>query len=332
MIYTSNMTDEQYFAHPAISNSDLTIARTKGIEEFYRAKIAKESESEENENFDFGSLVHCKILEPQHQQERFVVFSGNKPGHEKQYAFATDIILGMDIETAYRRNYSVKGKTMDSIRIAASELYDKICDYINCMREAETGKILISKENYDIALRCVEEYSNNPFVVNMFYGNEDVSERKNIDIYNEFGILWHDTTYGLDFKCKVDRVLVDHTKRIIFALDLKTTRKGCRNEFYKSFYEYGYHTQAAHYREGIEKHEIFAKLVSEGYQIVTYIIAMQKVAPYSCRVYKVSDNALINGYNDRNEALKLISKAYKSVDPVIEKFRADELLTEPEEL
>ena len=81
------MTDEMYFADPAISNSDLSVFVNKGKVEFYNYKYNKQEDKESKSHFDLGTLIHTMLLEPHEIDNKFVVYDGEHPNSANKKVF-----------------------------------------------------------------------------------------------------------------------------------------------------------------------------------------------------------------------------------------------------
>lgn len=295
--------DPEYFAADAISNSDLSIFKDQGAKAFYESKILKLKSVDDSakSNFDFGSLCHLRILEPDKVDGKVVLFDGSRPTSENELRFAHLVQKGVTIEEAYTQCYSVKGKTDKVIATEATNRYDKLCGYINAIEEEKAGKLVISTDTWDKSSRLVESYLTNPFVVQF-------KELAN-ETYNEYAVFWKEAE-DLELKAKIDQLVVDHKNKCIYHIDLKTTSKTNAVGFKSSIFSYNYHTQAAHYRAGVMSIPYFKNLINTGYQLLTFIVALDKVY-YSCRVYQMGPSLVQSGQAARFWALKKIETMFK---------------------
>jgi hypothetical protein len=295
--------DPEYFASDAISNSDLSVFKDQGARAFYESKILKIKNVDESSkaNFDFGSLCHLLILEPEKVNEKIVLFDGLRPTSENELRFAHFVQKGMTIEEAYIQCYSIKGKTDKAIAVEASNRYDKLCGYINCIEDEKAGKIVVNSETWEKAEQLVRSYQNNPFVI--------IFKERTDEIYNEYAVFWKES-FELTLKAKIDQLIVDHKNKSIYHVDLKTTSKTNSAGFKNSIFSYNYHTQIAHYRAGIISIPYFQDLINSGYSLRSFIVALDKLY-LSCRVYQIGDNLIQNGQATRYWTLQKIDSMFK---------------------
>ncbi len=124
------------------------------------------------------------------------------------------------------------------------------------------------------------------------FGNTD-----KIFIQNELVIMWEYPGVNLPCKSMLDRIIVDHEKKKITIVDLKTT--SFMSEFKDKALEYRYNRQMAFYWMAVYyyfKHEL--KLNIESYERETFIVAVSTKEPTEVKVFKVSDHVLGDGFDE----------------------------------
>jgi hypothetical protein len=129
------------------------------------------------------------------------------------------------------------------------------------------NKVLISKDEMDVINYCVEVILENPHTLYYFRGNEPHIERLlQVPIYWELE--------GERCKSLLDGILIDHKKKTIQPLDLKSTAKAV-TEFPSSFYQFGYYRQAAFYslalKEWIKERAEWDTNNIEEYEVLPFI-------------------------------------------------------------
>lgn len=93
---------------------------------------------------------------------------------------------------------------------------------------------------------------------------------------------WHDVTWNVARKAKMDAVLRDGT-----VIDLKTTLDASPRAFERSILTYGYHTQAAFYADAMDA-------AGDGMRRFV-IVAIEKNPPYAIGVYELSRQSVVAG-------------------------------------
>lgn len=156
----------------------------------------------------------------------------------------------------------------------------KTAEFVN----ANKGKQFIEKSEYDILLGISKAIS----------ADEDAKRYLNGTGKSELSILWNDTETGLLCKARIDY-------KTSVINDLKTTEDASQGAFERSIANYGYHRQAAHYRNGWEA------LTGEILPFV--IIAVEKSSPFSVMAQPIDAEAIEVGCTEVAEALRNIAEA-----------------------
>jgi exodeoxyribonuclease VIII len=115
--------------------------------------------------------------------------------------------------------------------------------------------------------------------------------------HREASLYWTDETSGLPCKARADALSDDF--RVL--LDLKTSADAREEQFARSAFEYGYHTQAAHYVDGV--------LHACDVQPLYAWIVVENEPPHGVAVYSASPSLLNIGREDCDLALSLIAEA-----------------------
>lgn len=116
----------------------------------------------------------------------------------------------------------------------------------------------------------------------------------------EISVFWQHPIYEFLCKSRPD-FLVDDIKTLV---DYKTCVDASAEEFGKAAYNFGYHIQAAWYRQGIE-------IISEDTWEFVFV-AQEKTPPYSVAVYQTSKEAFNLGELETKEAARIYNDCLKS--------------------
>ena len=119
------MSDEEYFAHGAVSSSDIKYLLNNGKKSFYHHKYAKSIPNNPSEAQKLGTLIHCLILEASEFNNRYVILSENAkvPSSPNQRKFCEDIIKGLTPFDSYFKNYATKSMKEADIQEKSDALF-----------------------------------------------------------------------------------------------------------------------------------------------------------------------------------------------------------------
>jgi len=261
-------------------------------------------EEESKDYFRFGQLVHLRILEPKEFDDTVLVYDYTVPKSPQQKSFVEDVYNVYDEDTlsdiltqSYKQNYATK-ESDDKILDKATVLYATLKSYATFLRIKDVKTIISTKEFEkikDMELSC----RNHKVAKHLLFDLPHPLAKENEDSYNEFEILWEYN--GVKCKSLVDRVVVDHTNKIIKLIDFKTTAK--LHSFNESYKNFGYDRQLAFYTKALAH-----KLNLEDYTFEHYIVACDTIT-HETKVFK------IDSIQDATEEIeKLLDRAKWHID------------------
>ena len=102
----------------------------------FRKLLDEELEQEDKRYLDFGRQVHMRILEPKLFKESYTVLNYELPKSEQQKQFCSIYTENSHLKKedrlilAYSTAYSTKGKSDDKVLQDATDMYDKVKDYL----------------------------------------------------------------------------------------------------------------------------------------------------------------------------------------------------------
>ena len=197
----------------------------------------------------FGSCVDTILTASEEFDDRFYVADIDKFSDSirkmtedlfnpeiEELALIDDATILMILDT-YQYQTNWKSQT----RI--DKIIDLGSDYYTVLKYS-TGKIVISPQEFSEASQCVQTLKTHPFSYQIFECNED-----------------EEIFYQLKFKTKIDDIpfrfmmdicKVNHKKRTILPIDLKTSGKSSEL-FEKSFLDWAYWIQGGSYSAGLNK-------------------------------------------------------------------------------
>lgn len=141
--------------------------------------------------------------------------------------------------------------------------------------EENTGKTVISRDDYAMMLDMLGSVSGNALANDMLSGQHEVP------------FFWTDRDTGEKCKCKADVVRRADGKYVV--IDYKTTKDASTEAFNRNLFRYGYHVQAAMYTEGLQT------AIGLDYRPRFLFVAQEKKAPYGVNVIEVSDDVMQYG-------------------------------------
>jgi hypothetical protein len=241
-----DVSESEYRSDPALSYSILSSFFKNGP----RSLVNKEKI--DTPSLRMGSLVDCILTAPEEFDDRFHVadidrfsdairrmvenISNADSFNEERLDLVPEQILleALNIEE-YQTNWKPETRIKKLIELGS--------DYYTVLKYS-TGKIVISPQEFSEASQCVQTLKTHPFSYQIFECNED-----------------EEIFYQLKFKTKIDDIpfrfmmdicKVNHKKRTILPIDLKTSGKSSEL-FEKSFLDWAYWIQGGSYSAGLNK-------------------------------------------------------------------------------
>jgi len=267
-----------------------------------------------------GRQIHMHLLEPEEFEKNYTYLDFKTPSSKQQQTFCEDYVKytktesALDIQDekflsheaslayAYQDNYTSDKKSAESILKSAKLLFETNSEYIKYLLVRGDYREVLSKSRQEL-LTTITQAIRSHKKANALIFDDQVSTRT--QTFNELPIYWN---YPIkvdneDLKCKslLDRLIVDHEKKLITIVDLKTT--GILGDVSKTIDERQYYRQLAFYRLAVKN----IKEIPNDYEIQAYIVAVNTVEPFECKVYKLSDEELLRQTVVLNDLLSQIS-------------------------
>lgn len=299
---------------PVISNSSLSAINPEqgGSPKAFKDFFIEKNEAEKS-YYRMGSLMH-KWAE---DKENFAVSEIEKPT-EKLGIVADAIIveinngsiwtdeLGLEVARALRYQNNYKDETLKKHVFEGTSLY------INEIVTArENNQIFLTKREADTVRNCVEAVEKHPTANGLLFGHD--VEFSNKQVWSELEIYWSKFfVYGsgqfekeilMEFKAKLDKLVIDHEKKLIIYVDPKTTSGGVYG-FAKSFEGYRYYRQQAFYNWAIKEFFKQQGIDITGYSIVNYNIVIETSGLYQVGVFSINHFWLVRGQKEYQALVK----------------------------
>src|SRR5581483_6503604 len=248
------MTEKEYRALDIDSYSSLKVFiedRKKYYKKFILKEVVREEESDE---LRFGSLVDCLLFTPEEFDSRYALSVSKVP--TGQWGKLMDELWAVTLA-----NLNANGEVTKEVEVMLEEAYNNVkfdrrtgeavafkreslekvkekfpgSDaemYYRQLRESH-GKTIIELQELENAQAVVQELRTNDFTKDII--NLVTDER--YEVYNQFPIIGEldgdlTKTVGYKLKCLVDKLIIDHKRKMIFIYDLKTAWDNERSFLY----------------------------------------------------------------------------------------------------
>ena len=272
MIQGQTKTEAQYRAVKMDSSSSLKEFSTNRKKYHKKYILGEHVEDEDSKAATTGRVVETMLLEPEEFDNRFhmsVVASAPTAmmldfveALCKHTLAATneDGVVTRSFEDLTRDAYADSGFKIKLDAVLGKFLGTDAEVYFKEMVEVRRrGLTVITMQEVDNATKIVEELKTNDFTAPIV----NLVRSANYDVYNQLQIEGYDV-FDHQFKSMMDKVIVDHNKKLIKVYDLKCTWSV--ENFYKEYYLYRRaYIQGYLYWMGAKHH--FADLLKEGYNV-----------------------------------------------------------------
>lgn len=246
-----------------------------------------------------GTMIHEFLLQPDQFWNDYVLFDGDKPKSAQAQKFCENLINTVEIELnkqlseAYRKSYSIVGKSEDKILSEALKISVEYKDYIEAIK---SKKILISQYDLDQLMKIQHNVEEHKLAKQLLQKAGDYS---NIHIYHEFQINWdylvedelnHGALTPIACKSLLDSCTFNFDTKTCTIMDIKTTAKLWH--FEDSMKEFDYCRQLCFYHEAVywylnNEFELSSDEINE-WRFEYYIIAIDTTGSNEIRVFKLT--------------------------------------------
>lgn len=266
----------------------------------FKLNKEKQLDQEPTEAQEDGNLIDMYLLEREKFNETTHIVEKpiTTPNSSNKESFCQLVFEGMTPPEAYLLSYKVSKKDMESGVYAtnAGDLYNELKDYIDLKQISQTKRIIYP--DTAIMLSEIELAVANHSLANRFINVPD----KGWEVLKQLEITDVDFM-GIQWKGKLDLVVIDHINEIIYNIDLKST-KG-QQYFAWDYKRYKYYRQQALYELLLQ--DTYKHLLEKGYVIKTRVIAVEKSFPYDVRVIAVPHHVLQTGIEELVDAAAIIN-------------------------
>lgn len=246
-----------------------------------------------------GTMIHEFLLQPDKFWDDYVLFDGEKPKSAQAQKFCENLINTVEIEPnkqlseAYRKSYSIVGKSEDKILSEALKISVEYKDYIEAIK---SKKILISKYDLDQLTAIKHNIWKHKLATCLL---KDAGDYGSIHIYHEFQINWEyaisstiSTDIDFQIKCKslLDSCTFNFDTKVCTIMDIKTTAKLWH--FEDSMKEFDYCRQLCFYQKAVYWYLANVLELSndeiDKWEFEFYIIAIDTTGSNEIRVFRLA--------------------------------------------
>lgn len=246
-----------------------------------------------------GTMIHEFLLQPDQFWNDYVLFDGEKPKSVQAQKFCENLINTVEIELnkqlseAYRKSYSIVGKSEDKILSEALKISVEYKDYIEAIK---SKKILISQYDLDQLMNIQRNVEEHKLAKQLLQKAGDYSS---IHVYHEFQINWdylvedelnHGALTPIACKSLLDSCTFNFDTRTCTIMDIKTTAKLWH--FEDSMKEFDYCRQLCFYQEAVYWYLTNVLELSNGeidkWKFEFYIIAIDTTGSNEIRVFRLA--------------------------------------------
>lgn len=280
-----------------ISNSAIGWFLNKGPA-FFRRMLDGKEKGLDLPQLRKGTMIHEFLLQPDEFWNDYVLFDGEKPKSAQAQKFCENLINTVEIELnkqlseAYRKSYSIVGKSEDKILSEALKISVEYKDYIEAIK---SKKILISQYDLDQLMKIQHNVGEHKLANQLL---QKAGDYKNVHIYHEFQINWdywiidelnHGAYTSIACKSLLDSCTFNFDTRTCTIMDIKTTAKLWH--FEDSMKEFDYCRQLCFYQEAVYWYLTNVLELSNGeidkWRFEFYIIAIDTTGSNEIRVFRL---------------------------------------------
>lgn len=305
-----------YEDNTRISNSAIGWFLNKGPAYFRRMLDGKEK-GLDLPQLRKGTMIHEFLLQPDKFWDDYVLFDGEKPKSAQAQKFCENLINTVEIELnkqlsdAYRKSYSIVGKSEDKILSEALKISVEYKDYVEAIR---SKKILISQYDLDQLMKIQHNVGEHKLARQLI---RRAGEHGSIHVYHEFQINWeywvtdelnHGAYIPIACKSLLDSCTFDFNARVCTIMDIKTTAKLWH--FEDSMKEFDYCRQLCFYKKAVYWYLANVLELSpdeiDKWVFKYYIIAIDTTGSNEIRVFMLGSTQV----NSRNDTIHDFMRVY----------------------
>ena len=281
LAFHESYTDEQYDNEKCLSYSII-----KDVH--YNPDIlTQEREPSEKEWLVFGTLVDLMLTQEGDIYDKVLV---NDTVPTDQYKKMADYIIDKQLnvnkltDEQIEEVYTLSGSKVNwTAPVKKAKLLENCIEYISLLT-THANKLIVNTDLFNEATNMAQTFMTHKYTKDLFMSKKE-QEENHIEILYQYKIKY--VYRGLQFKSKIDIVVIDHDAETISLYDIKTGTDYPRAFARSALYKYKYCYQAALYNEGFKvfKNKIpnIAKYEVDNFRFV-YISRLKPTYPLILQV------------------------------------------------
>lgn len=205
-------------------------------------------EKKESGAMSFGSLFDCLLTDPDRFSDTYIVADVKKP--TAQLGEFMDIFFACpeeDLDAKYEYAYKEMKNRNPKLRDAKEKFIERMDTeakpYLEFIEKSK-DKIIVSGDDFYLATRMKDALKNNQFTEKYFNMSFDWETQWQTPMLAEI--------CGIQFKGLLDMLLINHAKKEIIPIDIKTTSE-YPNNFQRSIVKWNYLIQASLYWDIVQE-------------------------------------------------------------------------------
>lgn len=305
------MSDANYYANEAISNSDLGYLKISPRQFVMRKQREMQTKSAA---LELGTLIHKFTLEP----DQFIIadvepVTGKMGKYIEAYFELEKVNTPEDkiADMAYQMAEYKPSHSKPETILKSFKKKEENVKYYEFLKNAD-GKIALGQKDKQIINGCLTSLRSHAVSNKLLF----TEPSKKVEVFNEHEIYFN--MHDVDCKSKLDRLIVDHDKKTVTVIDLKTTsnqvygtctplktktgillRDWHTTGFMYSCLQYSYYRQLAFYMQA-------AASKYKDYTVEAFIVAVDTKGSYDTAVYKLPSEWIEEG----NDEIKCLLSEY----------------------
>lgn len=315
--------EEEFYSKPFhFSYSSLNRLMWNPVE-FYTMYVLGLRDERMSEEMIKGKVVHALLLEEDKFKDQFVISPTNLPKDKAKQVIDMVFAKHMDLTKDDTDFYTLKLDNYTSEILQAMKSIDyfqnlktdeqRLAKIITpeaftywTIQTVKDTKIVISSELYQYCKDSVDVIKTKPDIIHLL--GLDVTEIDNVTVLNE-QMMEAQLLKGYPFGLKgiLDNVKIDHTNKVIYINDVKTTSKELK-DFKDSIDYYQYWLQAVIYTMLITAN--FSDLLEQDYEVKFHFIAIDK--KFQSYAFPVSEGTLMDWYNKTIKVFDMAKYHYEN--------------------
>jgi hypothetical protein len=302
------MIDEDYKAITGM-NQSLLKHILKSPQAFLRAQEKYAEGDSDEEHFVFGSMVDHLLTEDTPLEDKYYFMEAPKCSDSIK-AIVRDIYDSIEYDNFLEdlsgvpdedilqiiKYHGYQSRWGDEARLKAVRKDGN--EYFKSLI-ASKGKIIVPAEERDKAIICKAALLSDPYTKKYF------TKQDNVSILYKFRVEYNYD--NIDMKGELDMLIVDHNKKVIIPIDIKTVGDSVYS-FPYNFWRFRYDFQAVSYRIGVEYCQKGQEWLSAGYKILPFrFIVVEKDCNNPPLVYEMDRETHALGFmgGERSNGQKL---------------------------